>query len=432
MQSFEPNVIVIDDKPDEVTGILKTYREQGIGCKFYHVGRNGDAELPTRKFSDVNLIYLDLYFSEDINSFDPEICVNWIQAMIHTESFYILIIWTREVEHKDIILKLLKEFKVTPFLCFVYNKSDFISKDQAVEKYDFTRLLGEINNQLDQTPAISEIGLWKKSIKGAANRVVGGLTKDQDSNKLITKLKKVIFGHGGISMITSLDAGRKRSVLFDALDLVLASNTSALREITEISKLNRETLYVINREDLNGLIDNELNSWFHFKLEPDIPDQGIIPGVLSKYNSNFLKKKFSIIDDSRLNPKLKPQKNENGTTLFDIVMVISRPCDIAQIKYGKNIKLLSGILIQNPQRKDGRIVFDGCLPDSVKLLDYLYFSESENDVAVLFDYRYVYSIPEDVYIGKFQHIKIFNKELVSEILVDYSSYSNRLGITQII
>ena len=103
----------------------------------------------------------------------------------------------------------------------------------------------------------------------------------------------------------------------------------------------------------------------------------------------------------------------------------------------KNIKLISGVLMKNPFRistgkKKGNIDFNGSLPDSTKFFDHLHFDNTDNDIALVFDFRYVFSVPEKIFIDKFDNIKIFNKELLSEMQVEYSSYSSRLGITQII
>ena len=93
------------------------------------------------------------------------------------------------------------------------------------------------------------------------------------------------------------------------------------------------------------------------------------------------------------------------------------------------------MLVKNPCRKENpKKEFKKGSSNliSVKLYDHLQFSEEENDIAIIFDYRYVFSVPEKMFIDKFENIKVFNKELLSEIQVEYSSYSSRLGITQII
>lgn len=444
MLIFEPNVVVIDDKPDEVKGIIDYYRQQGIGCKYFNTDKVSDDTYPDKTFSDVSIVFLDLYFSEGLNSFDAELCVDWIESIIPEKSFYILVIWTREIEHQQEILDLLKKRHLLPFKSITHNKTDFISPNPEKEKYNFEKLMIEINSALDHTPALSEIGIWKRNIKSASNKVIGGLTKVSDPEIVSKKLQKVIVGHGGTSIIKE-DEYRKRDILFDALNQVLASNASDIKNLPEIDENSVNLLYKNLSQKSKQDVDKELNSWFHFKLNEPSKDM-IVPGLVSIMKNKLIKKLYSISDDEKLSKKLANQSPQNGVQVEDIVVVISRPCDIAQKKSGKNVKLLSGLKILKPYRyteenigkKDkekylGRIHFiDTELPDSCKLYDHLYFSEEEPDIALLFDFRYVFSVPVQVFIDKFENIKIFNKELLSEIQVEYSSYSSRLGITQII
>lgn len=69
--------------------------------------------------------------------------------------------------------------------------------------------------------------------------------------------------------------------------------------------------------------------------------------------------------------------------------------------------------------------------DSIILLDHLYFNHVDNDVALIFDLRYSFSLPERIFLSKFENIKLLNKELLSEIQVTYSSYCSRLGFTKV-
>src|SRR5690606_28204663 len=107
-------------------------------------------------------------------------------------------------------------------------------------------------------------------------------------------------------------------------------------------------------------------------------------------------------------------------------------CDIAQNKFGRNLKLLSGILVINPIR-DKKNKFKEAItkPLSLKLYDHLSLSGDETNCALIFDFRYAFSLPPDIFEDRFEKIKVFNKELLSEIQVEYSTYSSRLGITQI-
>lgn len=200
---------------------------------------------------------------------------------------------------------------------------------------------------------------------------------------------------------------------------------------TEISDINVKDLYDLESVP-SPIVDKELNSWFHFNLQKELEPNLIYPGIISEFKENEWKNMYSIHDDEIV---MKYLSNQNGDDLIvsNIVLLLSRPCDISQNKYGKNLKLLSGLKISNPLRnKKNKFLGKDTKPDSIKIFDHLFFSDTENDVALLFDLRYNFSVPENIFKSEFDNLKVFNKELLSEIQVEYSSYSSRLGITQVI
>ena len=249
--------------------------------------------------------------------------------------------WTKDVSKADQVSVLLSTHKVIPFLTLIKSKTDY----QTEQGYNFSDLFEQLNADLNSTPSLEEILYWKKTVKYSSNEIIGNLTKNP--NDVVNKLKKIIISHGGTSIKESEDNIYKRSILFDALDTVLISNTK--KNITgKISELNEQSLYNL-AEFQNTDTDKELNSWFHFKLENEISPNLITPGLIAINNHRFFKKLYSIQDDSKLIKLFQIQK-DNEIRIDDIVLVISRPCDVAQKKFGKNIKLLSGIIIYNAYR----------------------------------------------------------------------------------
>lgn len=423
MKHLEPNIILIDDHREEIEDILFYYQNKGIGCKLYNPDYAEGDEMPDRPYSDVSIIFLDLYYS---GKFDAELCGDWVRSMVYEKSFYILILWSKDTSKAEEVLQQLKTHNKSPFIELIKSKTNFQGKDG--KKYDFSSLIEEINKNLDSISALEEIQIWKNCMKSSSNIVLGNIVKD--AHHINNKLKKIIIGHGGTSLRAENDDNVKRSTLFDALDTVLISNTKGNLDC-KISEVNSQTLY--NLEEVEPInTDKELNSWFHFKLNQSLPKDTIIPGLIAYNNHSLFKKIYSIKDDDKIEPLLKKQF-EAGIDIKDIVLLISRPCDIAQKKYGKNLKLLSGLMLFNPIRKgNGKFDFNGTPIESLKLYDHLYLNSENTDIALIFDYRYSFSVPQDIFKSKFEKSRIFNKELLSEIQVEYSSYSSRLGITQII
>ncbi len=434
MLSFEPNIVFIDDKIKEVEGIIDLYRREGIGVKFYNADFSEGDTQPQTPFSNINLIYLDLYYKED---FDPEICLGWIDSIIPKNSFYVLVIWSKDPHHKDEIIEGLSKINQLPFITFCETKNDNYKNPDRTFKW--TELKTKIDSEINHISELKELAVWKKSVQNASNIIIGTLSKNITQEQLKTKLQKIIVGHGGSSLSVQGNNSFKRETLFDALDSVLISNTKGSIPISDISETNIQNLYNIP-DDIQGEIDSKLNSWFHFKLHKEPLDQEIIkPGIICNYKDDNLQKLYALRKDENIEEYLKHQitkSTEDNSTieLIDIVLLISRPCDIAQNKFGRNLKLVSGILIKNPVRKGGlkKPFRTGTKYDSIKLYDHISFSDNDNDTALIFDFRYIFSIPKESFIENFENIKVFNKELLSEVQVEYSSYSSRLGITQII
>lgn len=433
MINFEPNVAVIDDKFEEVKGIVNHYHKLGVGCKFFDAHLiTGDTK-PEKTYSDLSLVFLDIYFSSNFADYNPEFCTGWVQAIVPPKSFYILIIWTMDTEKGEEVLDLLKQSNHNPFFHLIEGKKNFVSEGE----YDFTKLLEKIDENFKELPVLYELDIWKSNLKIACNKLIRGLTKDFSHDQLIEKLQRIIVGHGG-TWIKSEPEQIKREVLFEAFNQILNSNITDYSNCPQVNEKNLSGLYGIIPDNFGQDIDKELNSWFYFKLDNNPPEGFICSGQIAKMANKFLQKVYSIKDDDKLSMKLKLQNSQNGVSIDDVVVVLTRACDFAQNKFGKNIKLMSGLLIIKPHRHStgkskGKIHFNNSqnLPDSCVLFDHIYLSEELSDAALIFDFRYVFSLPKDIYLKKFSRIKVFNKELLSEIQVKYSSFSSRLGIPQI-
>ena len=433
MLSIDPNIIFIDDKEEEVKGIIQLYQNEGHGVKFFNADFIIGDNHPTSTYSDVNLIFLDLFYQD---TFDVELCTGWISSIIPENSFYVLVLWSKDTQHEEAILDDLKKLNRSPYSLIIAQKGLFMGEEN---QWNFESLYSTVSEKLKENPELEELTIWKKSIRQSSNQIIGHLAQNEENDIFKNRLKKIIVGHGGKSFISNDNFEQKREILFEALDQVLVSNAKEERPEVEISPSNKEHLYSIE-PNIQVNIDSKLNSWFHFKLhKKPINQDDLKHGLISKFRFPPLEKIYKIVDDENVAEYLKHQitkskESESNTILSNICIVLVRPCDLAQNKYGKNIKLLSGVLVENPVRKTNpRKEFKtGNKYDSIKLFDHLYFSGKRNDLAMLFDFRYVFSVSETTFKTRFENIKIFNKELLSELQVEYSSYSSRLGITQII
>lgn len=280
--------------------------------------------------------------------------------------------------------------------------------------------------------AIEEILIWKNALKQAANIVLGGLISER-TQEFTDKLKKVIESHGGKSISNASEPMLKRSTLFEALNNVLLSNIPQFDANFEISDENKKGLYDLSSITSNT-IDRKLNSWFHFSLRSDLEGK-TLPGIIAKNKSSLLKQLYSITDDEIVRELISPQVSSAGTIIEDIVLNITRPCDYSQNKYGKNLKLLSGIIIRHPLRKNNEkrdIKLNDKKYKCILKFDHLYHNDIDDDLTLIFDLRYCFSIPVSIYKKSFDNKKMLNRELLSDIQVTYGNYVSQLGYTKII
>lgn len=141
MLSAEPNIIFIDDKKEEVEGIIKSYKDEGYGVKFFNADLTKGDEKPANFFSDVNLIFLDLYFSD---KFDAELCTGWIEKIIMESSFYVLVIWSKDTQHEHEIIEDLLKLNRKPYKVISKQKGE--EYKNPTNEWNFPKLYSDTLN----------------------------------------------------------------------------------------------------------------------------------------------------------------------------------------------------------------------------------------------------------------------------------------------
>ena len=147
-------------------------------------------------FSNVNLIYLDLYYKND---FDIDLCLGWIDSIIPKNSFYILVIWSKDTHHSDEIITALEEIEKKPFTTFSETKNEEYKNEDNSFKWQNSNKKLMLNLKIFQKQ--KSLSIWKKSILNSSNIVIGHLSRNIDVNALRKKLQKIIIGHGGTSLL---------------------------------------------------------------------------------------------------------------------------------------------------------------------------------------------------------------------------------------
>lgn len=418
LKTLGPEVVIVDDKYNEIEGITTFLSEKSIGYKYLNSDTSNGDELPTETIDTVKILFLDFYYSE---TFDPEIIAGWVDAIIPENHFYFLIAWSKHPEKLSLVLNELNRINKYPIFHIEKLKKDYKTDDN----FDFETLMIDIDTKLDEFKGAKELINWKKGIESAANKVILGIAKEKD--EIEKKIKKIICVQGG-KRIKDAPPLEKLVGLYDALDYVLSSNSKNFR-INDISQNSVCNITLANRDFLYK--DNDLNTWFLLKKNPNGIEPIIETGTIFQLKDANLKSLFSITKYSTF--KDFYDYDTNAENIYHICILVTPACDFSQKKHGGNFKFISGLIINNIGRDGDKIIFnnDRYVPtDSMTIIDNININKLNlNNATLIFDNKYSFSAPdEDVYnIDKFDPICTVTKDLISDIQVKYAAHSARIG-----
>ena len=148
-----PQVAIIDDIPAEVASIEKVLQKLNIGNKYFKVDAV-EPNYPAEPIQTIEIVFLDLFYNTQIAAeFNPYACVDWLQHIIPHGKKYILIIWSKDIQHKDELLQIIKELDA-PFPFHVENKLKEEYRT-ANNEYNIEKLLNELDIVLEKEIQIS-------------------------------------------------------------------------------------------------------------------------------------------------------------------------------------------------------------------------------------------------------------------------------------
>jgi hypothetical protein len=110
LDSLGPNIVIVDDKFNEVEGIVEFLAANNIGFKYLNSDTSDGDDHPEKTINTVKILFLDFYYNE---TFDPEVVAGWIDAIVPEEHFYFLIAWSKHPEKLNLVLNELKNIKGT-------------------------------------------------------------------------------------------------------------------------------------------------------------------------------------------------------------------------------------------------------------------------------------------------------------------------------
>jgi hypothetical protein len=125
-----PQVALVDDKPSEVTQIKEILDDLNIGSLYF------DANIETEKekfdpIESIELVFLDLFYKVD---FDPYLSAQWIDDIVPKNKKYNLILWTKDSDKEQDLIKVLGEIDRIPEYIESWQKTDFDPQSDGLKE----------------------------------------------------------------------------------------------------------------------------------------------------------------------------------------------------------------------------------------------------------------------------------------------------------
>ena len=458
IQDFLQRVVVIDNIEEEANGIKNALEPLDISVDIVNL-----ENIPKYNHNR-QLIFADLLLDEDISNLITNISrLIGIISRIQGENFgpYGLVVWTK---HDERIYELLdrlnravyktdeddgnntlnanEDEEVVPTTVPILNPPLFVTcLSKAKYKmpdgsWDFTGVLNNLNQELENSTAASFFFTWYSSVqKATLASILNIFNISHDYRERDAQIKYLLMNLAHNETGSKLKDHNLTMASYKAFDALLNSELySIVRDIDypDFSNFDDKP-FGADIENLQR-ISSKLNSKM-FIDDQNLNQEEILPG-----NVYLIKKDSPLIirDEDRM--KIKVQK-ESGTWADSndysceyIAVELTPPCDASHKKIYS--RLIGGYIFDmplgiNPNGKKKSVLFHEESSDKRYVL-YPIMLEKKVKVLIL-EYRYLWT-PKDEELKDEEKYKLafkLTQPLFADILQKFSSHASRLGLSSI-
>jgi hypothetical protein len=407
-------VVVIDDDKEEGLKLLTALSKHDVAAKYF-TGIDVD-ELPPEPLTDVRVVFFDIVLGTAGQPQKTKIskAIGVLKKIIDISQPipYILFAWTKESVLIEGLLNGLGDNK--PWIIIDLVKIDCKNEEGEYEVSLIEKKLGEKSDELKSLKAFF---LWESLVNKSAGKIFNDFTtfysNDDDwDNNLKGILHRLATAKVGSDRIESMEDKEK---LREAFLIINSTFNDTLErnfkkdDLVEIGK--------IEQKSIAPLIVTKINTKLHMLADDEIND--LQTGNLYIHsNRNHLIEK--IIDKNAKNNKKQEIKDSKPKL---VELDITPGCDYSQDK--DYVRLLSGILVKKIVKKKFLEYFKDTGFNFV--LCPIMRIDGE-DSYLLFDFRFVKSIPKEELINRKTKPKyMVRKELLVDIQAGLSHHINRPG-----
>ena len=414
IEEFADNVLIIDDRPEEVEGLKVQLASRDISFSFFLPSELEDKSL--RKVRQ--LVFLD--FKLDESRSEPAENISQIRKILKrlfpltANGEYGIVLWTNHIEYIDLVREKISIDREnddyhTPLFIVGLDKNTYL-------KNGYTQCIADLNSKILNDKAAYFFTHWMVSVHKAAEKSISDIYSlvpqyNSQQTELLYILYRLALNHTGMpsAMLTndynlSIDAYKA----FD--ELLYADLISQLDESWNDILLPRPN----NPWSKNKKYANEVFSKINRKLFIDsahVVASVIVPGNV-----------YRVIDKAEMMLAQNPDMPDDA---IEVALEITPPCDFSQKKKAHS-RILRGFICHNDN--DGRF---GKM-HYYKEIDHIEIKAC-TDMQLVFDFRFVEFVPDQDLKNqsKFELMFRVTPRLFADVLQKCSSYSARLGVSTI-
>jgi hypothetical protein len=445
IEEFIDSTLIIDEKKEEVAGLISLLEKKDIYVKHYHPDELNGVPLKNRK-----IIFLDLFLDDRKDEINNIALIRKILKYNIGNNFgtYGIVMWTNHTDKVEMFReKVQLDSKVYTLPLFIIA----LSKTSYLREGNFDNLFDDLNRKLKESFAANFFVSWSMLVSEGKDKVIKNLYSLENDYKLQnSNLEFILFEMARNLNGIPLNQIDNYPIDFDAFkslndmlnhEIVTTSinyNHDFFNDYKKIhyAEINDYKYYIENKfkykdEFIN--IDKENGKDDHSSYIKVLEDR--IKFVKANLNYIYLLDQVHISQDQILPGNIYQIMNDEGDFIMKdmpeesipIIIEMSPPCDFSSGKM-INSKVLSGFITKFTKNKLKNYNKE-CYHKEIRPI---LIKENDNEIKmIIFDFRY-YGIIEKSKLKIANNFKIIfraKEKLFADLLQKLSSYNSRLGLS---
>jgi hypothetical protein len=412
---FVSNVIIIDDKEDEIKDLVSVLDDKDIGSMVFT-----PSELKNEKFKkNRQLFFLDLSLNDSKTIVENIALIRKLLKDTLDANFgnYGIILWSKHQHHIDTLKEKLQEDrnnKAYPTPVFIVG----LDKIKYIQQGNYLGLFQDIESSLANDKAATFFLEWSNSVKQAENITVSKIFSLMPDYKTLSDdftfvLKKLALNYTGIeaSQVGTYPLHIDAFKSFD--DILHAELINCQKTGTDPFTRNPVFSNTTNLPQIYARLNTAI-----LIDENNIYQNIVIPG--------------NVYEIKDTNSKFKSDKSPQNAK--NIIVEITPPCDFSNTGKRIRARLIGGFLVDAEEIIRKQI-------EGLKCKKECFYSEvfpimisgNNNPQLLILDFRYFGSEDDDNLkdAAKYKILFRAKPKLFADIIQKFSSHAARLGLSVI-